>query len=72
MLFIVRLLKKVSPETRLKAASVLLSASIALWPLTSLTVFRAEPQGILGLSWLALILTCVDIILTADVREEQD
>ena len=42
------------------------------WPLTALTVFSEEPQGILGLSWLAIILTAVDILLTADVRDQQD
>jgi hypothetical protein len=31
-------------------------------------VLRAEPQGVLALSWLALILTSTDVILTSDVR----
>jgi hypothetical protein len=37
-----------------------------------MTVFREEPQGILGLSWLAIILTMLDIFLTTDVRAHDD
>lgn len=68
-----RLLKLLkSPVVRFRAAIVLLAATPILWPLTSLTIFRDEPQGVLGLSWLALILTAVDIVATTDVRKEQD
>lgn len=47
----------------------LLVVCVVGWPATALTVFRAEPQGILGLSWAALILTAVDILLTAEVGD---
>jgi hypothetical protein len=69
-----RALAHVSPESRVTAASWLLDVCILAWPITSLTVFKgsATQQAILGLSWLALILTCVDIVVTTDVRAEQD
>lgn len=44
--------------------------SVIGWPLTALTVFSEEPQGILGLSWLAILLTAVDILLTAEVHDQ--
>lgn len=49
----------------------LLVASILAWPITALTVFKDEPQGILGLSWAAIILTAIDILSTQDVRDKQ-
>lgn len=65
-------LRKISPETRVSISCWLLLICIITWPVTSFTVFSEEPQGILGLSWLALIFTCVDIVVTTDVRQEQD
>jgi hypothetical protein len=67
-----RALEHVPPGARVLGASCILDLSVVAWPVTSLTVFASEPQGILGLSWLALILTCVDIVCTTDVRREQD
>lgn len=70
-----RALSHVSPDLRVRIAGWLLIVSCLAWPVTSLTVFSsggATAQGILGLSWLALILTCVDIVVTTDVRAEQD
>ena len=61
-----------SPKWRRRAALVLLVASLIGWPLTALTVAKDEPQFILGLSWLAITLTCADIAATTDVRTEQD
>jgi hypothetical protein len=57
---------------RIVFAWTLLIGSIIGWPLTALTVFSNEPQGILGLSWAAIILTAVDILSTTDVRTKQD
>jgi len=62
----------VSPKWRRRAALVLLVASLIGWPLTALTVAKDEPQFILGLSWLAITLTCADIAATTDVRTEQE
>lgn len=61
-----------SPATRVRFAWSLLVASMIGWPLSAFTVARQEPQFILGLSWLAIALTALDIVATADVRREQD
>jgi len=60
---------KVSTKTRKRAAVLLLLLCLVAWPVTAMTVFREEPQGILGLSWAAIILTMLDIVATADVRD---
>lgn len=61
-----------TPKHRKRAAWVLLVACFIAWPCTALTVFADEPQGILGLSFLALILTALDILATSDTREAAD
>lgn len=60
------------PEPRRRFAVVLLVGSTIAWPVTALTVFREEPQGILGLSWAAIILTALDILATTDVRKQAE
>jgi hypothetical protein len=42
------------------------------WPISALTFAAGEPPAILGLSWLAITLTALDILSTQDVRREQD
>lgn len=59
-------------KARLIFAWVLLIGSLIGWPLSALTVFANEPQGILGLSWLAIILTAIDILSTTDVRKQAE
>lgn len=59
------------PRNRVRAATVLLLVALASWPITALTVFREESQGILGLSYMAIILECVVIIVTTDIRDNQ-
>lgn len=49
-----------------------LATCVIAWPITSLTVFRGEPQGVLGLSWVALILSAANTILTAVVNRKTD
>jgi uncharacterized membrane protein YfcA len=58
-------------RARVAGARVLLAGSIIGWPLSALTVARDEPPFILGLSWLAIILTCVDLLTSSQVHEEQ-
>ena len=60
------------PELRLKLAVALLVIATIGWPVSALTVARDEPQFVLGLSWLAILLTALDIINTVDVRREQE
>lgn len=67
------LFRRLTPTARVRLASGLLDIAVVGWPLTSLTVFASSTppeQGILGLSWLALILTCVDIVTSTDVRDQ--
>lgn len=58
-------------RARTITAWILLIGSIIGWPVSALTIFRSEPQGILGLSWFAIILTSADLLTTAQVNEDQ-
>jgi uncharacterized membrane protein YfcA len=60
------------PESRVRVAVALLVASVVGWPLSALTFARDEPQFILGLSWLAITITAIDVLATTDVRREQE
>lgn len=60
------------PRIRVRAAWVLLVASLLGWPLSALTFAQGEPPVVLGLSWLAITLTALDIVSTQDVRKQQD
>lgn len=59
-------------KIRIGAAWVILIGSIIAWPITALTVFKEEPQGILGLSWGAIILTAADLLSTQDVSKKTE
>lgn len=60
-----------SPVWRVRLAWVLLIGSLIGWPLSALTWASGEPQFILGLSWLAITITALDLVATTDVRSEQ-
>ena len=60
------------PKLRRRLALVLLFGTLAGWPLSALVWARDEPQFILGLSWLALTLTALDVVATTDVRAAED
>jgi len=62
----------VNPKWRRAAALVLVVVTLIGWPLSALTWAKDEPQFVLGLSWLAITLTALDIAATTDVRAEQD
>lgn len=47
-------------------------ATLFAWALSAFTWAKDEPQFVLGLSWLAITLTAVDILTTAQVHEESD
>jgi uncharacterized membrane protein YfcA len=64
--------RRMRPKIRVRLAWVLLVGSLIGWPVTALTVAKDEPQFILGLSWLAISLTSLDVLFTSDVRKEQD
>jgi hypothetical protein len=58
-------------RARTVAAWVLLIGSIIGWPVSAVTVFRSEPQGILGLSWLAIIIESGSLLTSSQVHEDQ-
>jgi hypothetical protein len=60
------------PRIRRAAALVLVVVTLIGWPLSAMTWASNEPQFVLGLSWLAITLTALDIAATTDVRAEQD
>lgn len=51
---------------------MLLAGSIIGWPIGALTIFRDEPQGVLGLSFLAIIVECASLLTASQVHEDQD
>lgn len=53
-------------------AWIIVVISLIGWPLSALTFAAHEPQFVLGLSWLALTITALDVLSTSDVRAEQD
>ena len=66
---------KIAPRTRIKLAAWGLLATLVAWPVTSFTIFASkavEWHAVLGLSWLAITVTCVDILCTTDVRANQE
>lgn len=56
---------------RIYGAWLLLLGSLIGWPFSAVTWAKDEPQFILGLSWLAITLTAIDILSTQDVRKNQ-
>jgi len=62
----------VKPVWRRNGALVLVVITLIGWPLSAFTWASGEPQFVLGLSWMAITLTCLDIAATTDVRTEQD
>lgn len=58
-------------KLRIHLAWVLLIGAVIGWPLSQLTVAKDEPTFTLALSWLAIILTSLDLLSTQDVRDKQ-
>lgn len=58
-------------RARTVAAWALLIGSVVGWPVSALTWAKDEPPFVLGLSWLAVILTSADLLSTSQVHEEQ-
>lgn len=68
----IRLLRRVPTETRLHVAAYLFWISIALGIYCTFFISKGGFEMILmAISWLAVTLTCVDVILTADVRDNE-
>lgn len=56
---------------RVHVAWCLLPVSVVGWPLSALTWASGEPPFVLGLSWMAIIITAADLVSTAEVHKEQ-
>lgn len=54
------------------AAWALLVVCVVAWPVSCQTFAKDEPPSVLSLSWFAIVLECVNIISTQDVRKQQD
>lgn len=52
-------------------AWALIIACVVGWPLSQLTVAKDEPAFVLGLSWLAILLTAVDYLKNSRAHKEQ-
>lgn len=61
-----------SPKWRVRAAWALLAVTLVAWPVSALTVAKEEPQFVLGLSFLAIVVTCLDVVSSADIRKKQE
>lgn len=48
----------------------LLAGSLIAWPVSQLTVAKDEPPFILGLSWAAIALTALGIVVSAYVKRD--
>lgn len=59
-------------KIRVVGAWTLLVGACIGWPLSQLTVAKEEPPFILGLSWLAIILTALDLLSTNQVKRDQE
>jgi len=60
-------------KVRLYFAWVLLIGSLIGWALSLAKIIAPnEPQFVLSLSWLAIVLTAIGIIETCDVRRQQE
>ncbi len=58
-------------QPRVRFAWILLVVSVLGWPVSAFTFARGEPATVLGLSWIAISMTAVDVLFTAQVREKQ-
>jgi hypothetical protein len=61
-----------SPQNRVRLAGVIFFGALIAWPVTAFTVYKNEPQGVMALSWVGILLVAVVLWATTDVRREQD
>jgi hypothetical protein len=56
---------------RVRAAWLLLVGSVIAWPVASLTVAKHEPQFVLGLSFLAIVVESASLLTASQVHRDQ-
>ena len=59
-------------KARLWLAWALLVGSLIGWPLSAFLWAKDEPPFVLGLSWLAITLTALDILASQDIRQQHE
>jgi ribose/xylose/arabinose/galactoside ABC-type transport system permease subunit len=57
-------------KLRVALAWALLVGACIGWPLSAFTWASDEPQFILGLSWLAIILSAAELLTSSQIHEE--
>lgn len=67
------------PDNRVRAAMWLLWACVAGWPTTHVLMVVTHPPEaswvfhlLLALSWLSLIVAALGVVVTTDIRREQE
>lgn len=67
-----------SPAARVRFAWTLLAVCLVGWPATHVLMIVTDPPEaswvfhvLLAISWLALVLTSLDMLFTSDVRRKQ-
>lgn len=58
-------------RARVVVAWVLLIGSIIAWPVAALTVAKHEPQFVLGLSFLAIVVESASLLTASQVHRDQ-
>jgi ribose/xylose/arabinose/galactoside ABC-type transport system permease subunit len=59
-------------RARTIAAWILLVGALIGWPVSVLTVAKAEPPFVLSLSWLAIVIEAGSLLTASQVHENQD
>jgi len=59
-------------RARTIVAWILLVGACIGWPVSALTVAKDEPQFVLGLSWLAIVLESASLLTSSQVHEDQE
>lgn len=76
----VEFIRSWDPESRVRAAFVGLCITLVGWPSTHVLMIVTQPEELtswaghvlLAISWAAIAYTAVDVIVTSDVRREQE
>jgi uncharacterized membrane protein len=55
---------------RVVAAFWAIPISLILWPVSSFTFAKNEPISVLGLSWIAITGTAIEILTSSQIHEE--
>jgi len=58
-------------RARTIAAWVLLVGAIIGWPISAFTWAKGEPPFVLGLSWLAIIISSAELLTASQIHEDQ-